>query len=139
MKNLLTLVTLILLLSANSACKTEKPDVPQSNNIYTVSDVSYQSFVKSDKLVILYFKMNNCKFCAEMEPVIDKIAAKYHCNSIIGKIQYENNPDLTLKFSVKSFPVTFFLINETVVDTLSGSWEYSVVEKIVSSYESGCK
>lgn len=139
MKKSLNVLLLIILLFSFVGCKTEKPEVQENHNVLNVNDANYQSFIDTDKLVILFFKMHNCKYCTEMEPVIDRIAAKYVCNSIIGKMQYEDNPDLTSKFNVKSFPVTFFLKNGSVMDTLTGSREFSVVEEVVTRHESGCK
>ena len=120
-------------------CKTDKPDIVHYGNIVEVTDENYTSLLNSDKLLILYFKMHNCIYCAGMEPVIDKIAAKYFCNITIGKVNIEDALNSTKVYGVTSFPTTFFLLNGTVVDTIVGSYGLTEVENVTKKYVGLCE
>ncbi|MDR0971668.1 MAG: thioredoxin [Bacteroidales bacterium] len=87
-----------------------------------VTDQTFDSVVKTDKLVVLDFWAQWCGPCRQIAPIIEELATEYEGKAIIGKVDVDSETnDLSTKFSVRNIPTVIFIKNGELVDKLVGA------------------
>lgn len=70
-----------------------------------VTDENYKTEVEENPgVVLLDFYADWCGPCKMMTPVIEGIANEGHDGLTVGKINVDDNPDLSKKFGIMSIP-----------------------------------
>ncbi len=77
--------------------------------------------VKSDKPVIVDLWAEWCGPCRMLSPIIEEIAKEYEGRAIIGKVNVDDNPEITAKFGVRNIPTVLFFKGGTVADKQVGA------------------
>jgi thioredoxin 1 len=85
-----------------------------------VTDASFESFIQSDKPVIVDFWATWCGPCKMMAPVLEELASEYADNVAVGKLDVDENPETTQKFGIMSIPTLLIFKNGEVVKQLVG-------------------
>jgi thioredoxin 1 len=49
-------------------------------------------------------------------PIIDKLSEEYKGKALIGKVNVDNNPDITVKYGIRSIPTILVFKNGEVVN-----------------------
>ncbi len=62
-----------------------------------------------------------CGPCRLVGPVIDDLSKDYEGKATIGKVNVDNNPEISMKYGVRSIPTILFLKNGEVVDKHVGT------------------
>ena len=76
-----------------------------SENIVTLSDATFDEHVKaSDVPVLVDFWAEWCGPCKMISPVLEEIAAEQAGKIQIGKLNIDDNLDVTRRFDVMSIP-----------------------------------
>ena len=87
-----------------------------------VTDANFEEVVlKSDKLVIVDFWAEWCGPCRMVAPIIEELASEYDGKAIIGKVDVDENPDVAMKFNIRSIPTILILKDGEVVDKQVGA------------------
>ena len=81
-----------------------------TENVTELSGKEFDNFTK-EKVVVIDFYADWCMPCVMMAPVIEEIAKKFKGKIKFGKVNIEDNQELTQKFKVMSFP-TFMLFKD---------------------------
>jgi thioredoxin 1 len=77
-----------------------------------ITDANFSKEVeKTGKPALLDFTAAWCGPCRMMSPIIDELSNEYDGKIIVGKINVDENPELSTKFKVRSIPTLLF-INE---------------------------
>ena len=86
------------------------------------TDANFQSDVlESDKLCVVDFWAEWCGPCRAIGPVIEELAKEYDGKVNIGKVNVDNNPNLSVNYGITSIPAILFIKNGQVVDKLVGA------------------
>jgi thioredoxin 1 len=76
---------------------------------------------KSDKPVVIDFWAEWCGPCRMVGPIINEIAQEYEGKAVVGKVDVDNNPEISAKFAIRNIPTVLFFKNGQVVDKQVGA------------------
>ncbi|MCK4287764.1 MAG: thioredoxin [Bacteroidales bacterium] len=93
-----------------------------------LTDANFEEIVlKSDKLVIIDFWAVWCRPCRMIGQIIQEIGQEYEGKVIVGKVDVDNNPEITTKFGIRNIPTVLFFKNGEIVDKQVGSVPKQVI------------
>ena len=97
----------------------------------TVTDANFNEIMNEGKPVVLDFWAEWCGPCRMLGPIIDELATDYEGRVIIGKVDVDNNDEITAQFGIRNIPTVLFFKDGQIVDKLVGASPKAVfVEKI---------
>ena len=98
------------------------------------TDTNFQTEVlSSDKLSVIDFWAEWCGPCRAIGPVIEELSKDYAGKVNIGKVNVDQNPQLSINYGITSIPAILFIKDGKVVDKQVGAAPRSVLEKKIQS------
>jgi thioredoxin 1 len=92
-----------------------------------------ETVLDSDKLTVVDFWAEWCGPCRAIGPVISELANEYAGVINVGKLNVDQNPQISMNYGITSIPAILFLKNGEVVDKLVGAQpKANFVKKIES-------
>ncbi|MFM6924676.1 MAG: thioredoxin [Ferruginibacter sp.] len=86
------------------------------------TDANFKTDVlDSDKLTVIDFWAEWCGPCRAIGPVIEELATEYAGKVNIGKVNVDNNPQVSMNYGITSIPAILFVKGGQVVDKLVGA------------------
>ena len=87
----------------------------------TFTDANFESEVlKFNGAVMVDFFASWCGPCKMMAPAIEKLATEYAGKVKIGKLNVDDNPNVSMKHEIQSIPTLVFFKNGQIVDKAVG-------------------
>jgi thioredoxin 1 len=109
--------------------KYQKPEdfLSQLNNIFTQKKASKMAFEFTDSnfqdtvlekegVVVVDFWAEWCGPCRMIGPIIEDLAKDYGDKVLVGKVDVDSNPEVSMQYGVRSIPTILILKDGEVVD-----------------------
>ena len=98
------------------------------------TDSNFQTDVlENDKLSVIDFWAEWCGPCRAIGPVIEELSKEYAGRVNVGKVNVDNNPDISVKYGITSIPAILFIKGGQVVDKQIGAVPKSVLDKKIAA------
>ena len=93
-----------------------------SDKVQTLTDTNFeQSVIKSAQPVVVDFWAEWCGPCRRLAPTIDELATDYDGRVVIGKLNVDENPAVTGRYSIRGIPALLVFKGGQLVDSLAGA------------------
>lgn len=87
-----------------------------------ITDANFeQEVLKSDVPVLIDFWAIWCGPCRVIAPVVEEIAGEYDGKLKVGKLDVDNNPQVAVKYGIRSIPTLLIFNNGEVSDQMIGA------------------
>jgi len=95
----------------------------------TTSD--FDSYIRSGKPVFVDFWAVWCGPCRTMEPVVERLAAKYAGKVVFGKLNVDEESTLATRYEVQSIPTFMMFKDGRPVDAVIGAVGEPMLERLI--------
>ncbi len=102
---------------------------------FEFTDSNFQeAALEGDKLAVVDFWAEWCGPCRMVTPIIEELANDYDGKAVIGKVNVDHNPEVSMKYGVRSIPTILFIKNGEVVDKHVGTASKASLEEKINSF-----
>ncbi|WP_407401804.1 thioredoxin [Chryseobacterium sp.] len=100
-----------------------------------ITDSSFQEMVlNSDKPVLVDFWAVWCGPCRTLGPIIEDVATDFEGKAVVGKVDVDNNQEVSMKYGIRNIPTVLIFKNGEVVDKLVGVSPKEVIAEKLSAH-----
>ena len=87
-----------------------------------LTDANFDEIVlKSDKPVLVDFWAEWCGPCRMVGPIVEELNKDYEGKAIVGKVDVDSNPGISMKFGIRNIPTILFFKGGEVADKQVGA------------------
>jgi len=104
----------------------EGPLILTSNNFYDI--------INSEKPVIIDFWAEWCTPCITMLPVFENLAKKYNGKMVFGRLNVDENGEISNRYQVFSIPTFIIFVKGKPVDIVVGAVGERSLEKTITKH-----
>ena len=95
-----------------------------------LTDSSFNNEVlNSDEPVLVDFWAEWCGPCRMVGPIVEELAQEYEGKAKIGKVDVDSNPEISMKYGIRSIPSLLIFKGGEVVDQIVGVVPKSQMKK----------
>ena len=98
-----------------------------------ITNDNFESVMNSGKPVVLDFWATWCGPCKKIAPVIEELAEQYADQVIVGKVDVEENDDISFKYGIRNIPTVLFIKDGQVVDKIVGATAKAAYEEKIKA------
>ncbi|MDR2956065.1 MAG: thioredoxin [Prevotella sp.] len=96
-----------------------------------ITDSTFEDVLNSGKPLVIDFWAEWCGPCKMVGPIVEQLATEYEGKVTIGKVDVDNNDEITSKYGIRNIPTILFIKDGKVVDKQVGATQKAALaEKI---------
>ena len=101
----------------------------------TFTDSNFEAeVIQSNKLAVIDFWATWCGPCVALTPTIEALATEYEGRVNIGKVNVDENPELSVKYGITSIPCILVIKDGKVGDKQIGLAPKAALERKIVSH-----
>jgi thioredoxin 1 len=107
----------------------EMPDTPLE-----VTDSDFDDAVKKYKTIVIDCWAPWCGPCRMVGPIIEELAKEMQGKIVFGKLNVDENPNVSMKHQIMSIPTMLIFKNGNLIDKLIGAMPKDMLKQKLESY-----
>ena len=100
--------------------------------VETINDTNISSVLEKNEIAVIDFWAPWCGPCRVLVPIVDEVAIN-NKDILIGKVNVDDNSDLSIEYGVRGIPTLVFLKNGVVADKLVGVTSAIKIQEVIDS------
>lgn len=105
------------------------------HQILELSEKNFDSYIKSEKPILVDFWATWCGPCKFMLPVFDSLAKKYSSKVNFGRINVDDYQSIAVKYDVYAIPTFIIFTNGKITDRAVGAVGEKGLENLLEKYK----
>jgi len=98
-----------------------------------MSQATYDSITKSDKIVLIDFYAPWCGPCRRMEPLLKEVSAFYLGKATIFRINIDEHPEIARKMKIDEIPFFKYYVNGTEKGNYIGELNRETFDRLLGA------
>ncbi|OIP00574.1 MAG: thioredoxin [Bacteroidetes bacterium CG2_30_33_31] len=99
-----------------------------------LTDANFNELVKNSKLPVLVDLWAEwCGPCRMVKPVVEQLSDEYEGKIVVGAVDVDSNPNVTVEFGVRNIPTLLFFKDGVLVDKQVGAVPKAVLAEKLDS------
>ena len=110
-------------------------DTMASEKIQIFTDGNFEQVViQSERPVLVDFWAEWCGPCRRLAPTVDAIAADYDGKVTVGKLNIDENPNITGRFSIMGIPTILIFKGGEIVESVVGLTDKDHLKQLLDKH-----
>ncbi|HMN89972.1 MAG TPA: thioredoxin [Saprospiraceae bacterium] len=102
---------------------------------FELTDANFQeTALERAGLTVIDFWAEWCGPCRMISPIVEELAQEYDGKALVGKVDVDSNPEISMKYGIRSIPTILFLKNGEVVDKHVGATSKQVLASKIEAH-----
>jgi thioredoxin 1 len=85
------------------------------------TDNNFKEKALSGGVAVVDFWAEWCGPCRLIGPIIEDLSKEYEGKATIGKVNVDDNPEISMKYNIRSIPTVLFIKDGEIVDKQVGA------------------
>ena len=117
------------------ATENVQTNVQTESQVQKFTDANFDEIVlKSGAPVLVDFWAEWCGPCKRLGPTVDALATEYAGKVTVGKLNVDENPNVSFKFQIRGIPTILIFKGGQVVESVVGLAQKDDLKKVLDKH-----